>query len=133
MAVTIGTDTYRFSHVIKHEYEPSLAYCREVVTANESGAKTYAVGTVLGKVTATGKYKITEASASDGSQNAVAVVIEDKTVAATTDTAVLVLARGPVMVGKGGLIVGASVDTAPELAAVYASLATVGILAQDTI
>ena len=133
MAVNIGTDTYRFSHVFKHVYEPSLNYCFEYVTANEAGAKTYAVGTVLGKVTATGKYKIVEATAADGSQNAVAVVGEDKSVAAATDTAVWVAVRGPVMVGKGGLVVGASVDTAPELAAVYASLATVGILAQDTI
>lgn len=133
MAVNIGTDTYRFSHVVKHEYEPSLAFCREVVTANEAAAKTYVVGTVLGKVTAGGKYKIVEATAVDGSQNAVAVVIEDKAVPITTDTSVLVLSRGPVMVGKGGLVVGATVDTAPELAAVYASLATVGIIVQDTI
>ena len=50
MATLIGTDTYRFGHVVKHEYEPALAYCRDVVTANESGAKTYAIGTVLVKL-----------------------------------------------------------------------------------
>jgi len=132
MAV-ISTDTFRFSHVVKHEYEPTLAYCREVVTALEGSAKTYTVGTVLGKITASGKYKIVEATAVDGSQNAVAVVIEDKAVPATTDTSVLVLARGPVMVGKGGLTLGTTVDTDPEKAAVYASLATVGIIVQDTI
>jgi hypothetical protein len=133
MAVNIGTDTYRFGHVFKHVYEPSTGYCFDAVTANEAGAKTYAVGSVLGKVTATGKYKLVEATAVDGSQNAVAVVAEDKAVAAATDTVVLAAVRGLVTVGKGGLIVGASVDTVLELAAVYASLATVGIVVQDTI
>ena len=42
---------------------------------------------VLGKVTATGKYKLSVQSASDGSQNPVAIVVRDtQDIAATTDT-----------------------------------------------
>lgn len=133
----IATDVQRFSNVVKHEYAPQSAYCREVVTMNDAAA-TISIGAVLGKVTATGKYKLVTAAAVDGSQNAVAVVIGDAmghalptTLAATTDTKFLVLARGPVMVGKAALQVGADIDTQGEKDAVYASLATVGIIASE--
>lgn len=129
----IATDTARLSNVVKHEYEPSIAFCREVVIANEAAAKTYAVGTVLGKITASGKYKISEATATDGSEVAAAVVLEDKAVAATTDTKVLVAVRGPMIVSKAGLVLGASIDTDGEKAAVYAALAAKNILVNDTI
>jgi Bacteriophage lambda head decoration protein D len=129
----LSTDTLRFSNTVKHEYEPAMAYCREVVTLNEAAGATYPIGTVLGKVTATGKYKRVEATAVDGSQTAVAVTIADVTVVANTDAKVVVLARGPAMVSKSALSFGASVDTAPEFATAYSQLATVGILVQDTI
>lgn len=129
----IATDTLRYSNTVKYELEPALGFCRDVVTANEAGAKTYAVGTVLGKVTAGGKYKITEATAVDGSQNAAAIVLEDKSVPATTDTKVLVLVRGPAIVSKSALTYGATIDTQPEKDAVYAALAALNILVNDTI
>ncbi len=135
----IATSGVRFSNVVKHEYEPSLSYCREVVTVNDAAA-TWQVGAVLGKVTATGKYKLVEATASDGSQNAVAIYIGNSageargiTLAANTDTKVLVLSRGPVIVSKAGLQVGASVDTQAELDAAYASLKAVGIIAETAV
>lgn len=133
MAVTIGTDTYRKGHVVKHEYEPGLAYCVDNVTALEAGAKTYVVGTVLGKITASGKFKICEATAVDGSQNAAAVVVEDKAVAATTDTPVLALVRGPAIVAKQNLTLGSTIDTDGEKTAVYDSLKALGILVSDVI
>ena len=129
----LATDTLRFSNTVKHEYEPAMAYCREVATLNETAGATYPIGTVLGKVTATGKYKRVEATAVDGSQVAAAVTIADVTVVANTDAKVVVLARGPAMVSKSALSFGASVDTAPEFATAYSQLATVGILVQDTI
>lgn len=135
----IATDTTRFSAVVKHEYRPDLAICREVVTVNDAAA-TLRVGAVLGKVTATGKYKLVEATAADGSQNAVAVVIADAlgnsgdiALAANTDTKVLVLARGPVIVADAALQLGATVDTGPEKAAVYASLKAVGITVETAL
>lgn len=129
----IATDTQRFSNVVKHEYEPSTAYCREVLTVNEASAATYKVGTVLGKVTATGKYKASVQTAADGSQNPVAVVIDDKSIAATTDTKVLAIVRGPVLVSKAGLALDATFNDAAKKAAAYASLAGVGILANDAV
>lgn len=129
----IATDTLRYSNTVKFELASEMAFCREVVTVNEAAAKTYAIGTVLGKVTATGKYKIMEATAVDGSQTAAAVVIEDKTVPITTDTKVLVLVRGPAIVSKTALSFGSTVDTTPEKDAAYASLTALGILVADTI
>jgi hypothetical protein len=128
----IATDTLRFSNTVKHEYSPSVAFCREQVTANEASAKTYAIGAVLGKVTATGKYKLVDPAAVDGSQTAVAVVIEDKTVPVTTDTKVLALVRGPVIVSKAALSF-AVTPTAPQLLVIYASLAAINILANDAV
>ena len=70
----IATDTQRYSNVVKYEDEPSLALTREVVVVNDA-AKTLKLGMLLGKVTATGKYKEAVGTATDGSQNPVAVVV----------------------------------------------------------
>ncbi len=129
----ISTEKAGFSNVVKQELMPDAAYCRAVVTVNEATAKNYQSGTVLGKVTAGGKYKIAVQSAADGSQVADAIVLGEVAVAAATDTKVLVLIKGPAIVGKGGLVLDASFDTAPELAAVYAALEAKGIQCNDTI
>ena len=130
----LATDSQRFSNVVKHEYHPSTKYCRETVVVNEAAAKTYTVGMALGKVTATGKYKLSVQTASDGSQNPVAVVVLDsQTIAATTDTKIPVIARGPVIVSKAGLVLDTTFNDATKKAAAYASLQTVGILANDAV
>ena len=129
----VAQDTSRFSNLVKGELWPHTGYCRKEVTVNEAAIKTYAVGTVLGKVTATGKYKISVQSAVDGSQNPVAVVVEDIAVAATTDTKVLAIVRGPAIVSKVGLKLDATFNDAAKLAAAYASLATKDILANTSI
>lgn len=129
----IETRSTRLGAVLQYEDHPEYGHCRDVVVANEAAIKTYVIGTVLGKVTATGKYKILEATASDGSQNFAGIYIGEpkgdnkQTIAATTDTNVVVLFRGPAGVGKANLVFGASVDTTPELAAVYAQMEAVGI------
>ena len=123
----IATDTLRLSITLQHEYAPEYAYCREVVTVNEAAATTYAVGTVLGKVTADGKYKIAVQTAVDGSQTAAAIVMADATIAAATDTKLVVLVRGPAGVNKGGLVLDASFDLQAEKDAVYAALEAKGI------
>lgn len=134
----IATDKPRFSDVVKHEYEPSLAYTREVVVVNDA-AKTLSLGMLLGKVTATGKYKESVQTAIDGSENPVAVVVGkdifalDVTVPATTDTKVLAIVRGPAIVRKTGLKPHSTFNDATKLAAAYASLATASILANDSI
>lgn len=134
----IATDTPRYSDVVKHEYEPSLAFTREVVIVNDT-AKTLTLGMLLGKVTATGKYKESVQTATDGSEVPVAVVVgKDENnlsvaVPATTDTKVLVIVRGPAIVRKTGLKPHSTFNDATKLAAAYASLATASILANDSI
>ena len=128
----IATSVHTLSNVVKHEYGSDFAYCRELVTVNDA-AGTLAVGTVLGKITASGKYVRAVQTAVDGSAIAAAVVWEAKTIPATTDTQVLCLVRGPSGVSKGGLVLDATYDTAPEKAAVYASLNALGIQTLDTI
>ena len=130
---TIGVDTYRLSHLVKRELWPEQGYTRAVVTVNEAAAKTYAVGTVLGKVTASGKYKIAVETAVDGSKVADAIVVGDYSVAAATDTKVLVLVRGPAIVSKAALVLDATYDTDAKKAAVYAALEAKGVLCNETI
>ena len=134
----IAQDTPRYSDVVKHEYEPSLAFTRELVVVNDT-AKTLTLGMLLGKVTATGKYKESVQTATDGSEAPVAVVVGKDinnlsvTVPATTDTKVLAIVRGEAIVRKTGLKPHSSFNDATKLAAAYASLATKEILASDSI
>ena len=222
----IATDTARYSNLVKHELWPETGFCRKSVTAYEAAAKTYAVGTVLGKVIADGtataaadagntgdgamgaitvtagavigkyrlvftsaaanagtfvvvnpngvmlgagtvavaysdsgiaftladgatdfvvgdaftltvvgsyEYKIAVQTATDGSAVAAAVVVEDKAIPATTDTAVLVLEKGPAEISKDALVLDASYDTAAEKAVVYASLEALNINVLTTV
>ena len=131
MAV-ISQSLHTISNVVKHEYGADYAYCRQLVTVNDT-AGTLAIGTVLGQVTVGGKYKRAVQTASDGSQNAAAIVAAAKTIPGTTDTQVLVYVRGPMGVSKGGLVLDATYDTAPKKAAVYAALEAKGIQCMDTI
>lgn len=91
-------------------------------------------------VSGTVKYKLVEATATDGTEVAKAIYIADSlgnsydtTTVVNTDTTLLVLARGPAIVSKSGLVFGASVDTAAELAAAYAQLKAVGIIAETAV
>jgi hypothetical protein len=134
MAV-FATDSTRFSAVVKYELEPQLSICRESIVINDA-AQTLRVGAVLGKVTATGKYKLAVAAAGDGSQTPVAVLIadvqgssKDITLAAATDTKALVLARGPVIVADAALQLGTGITAA----AAKAALAAVGITVETAV
>lgn len=134
----IATDTARYSDVVKYESKPDLAFTRELVVVNDT-AKTLTLGMLLGKVTATGKYKESVQTVTDGSEAPVAVVVGKDlhnlsvTVPATTDTKVLAIVRGEAIVRKTGLKPHSSFDDATKLAAAYASLATKEILANDSI
>ena len=125
------TDTLRLSNLVKKEQWTDVGYCREVVTVNEAAIKTYAVGTVLGKVTANGKYMICVQTAVDGSQTAAAIVLQDKTIAATTDTKLVVMTRGPASISAGALVLDASHNLDAEKAAIYAAFEAKGIQVLD--
>jgi hypothetical protein len=105
------------------------------------GSTDFVVGdTFTITVTGTEKYKILENTASDGSAAFAGIYIGasdglgiDTAVSATTDTTVLILERGPAMVAKEGLTLGASINTAAEKDALYAQMAAVGIIAEAQI
>jgi len=132
MANPFATEAKRLSNVVKQELWPETGYTRAVVTVNDAAA-TLVPGTVLGKVTATGKYKVAVQTAVDGSEVADAIVMQEIAVPATTDTKVLVLIKGPAIVSKAGLVLDASYNTAGELAAVYAALEAKGIACNDAV
>ena len=128
----VATSTHKKSNVIKKELWAGEGYVETVITVNDT-AGTLLVGTVLGMVTSTGLYKRAVQSAVDGSQVAAAIVGEEVAILGATDKQILALTRGPAKVSKGGLVLDASYDTAPELAAVYAALEAKGIQVLETI
>lgn len=123
----VAQNTNRLSNLVKHELWPETGYCRKEVIVNEATAKTYAVGTVLGKVTATGKYKIAVQTAVDGSEVAAAIVLADQSIPATTDTKVVVYTKGPLEVSRDALVLDATYDQPAEKQAVYDAFEAKGI------
>ena len=139
----IATETARLSALIKN-YDDLLSpeLFTDVLTVNEASAVSYPLGTVLGKVTATGKYIISKPGASDGSQTPVAVYIgtgdalgnpATLSVPAATDTKVLALTRGKVVVSASGLVLDSTINSAALRAAAYAALKNVGILVETAV
>ncbi len=116
----------RLSDWLKRE-EDSV-YSREEVTI-VTGAGDLVSGTVLGKITASGKYKPVTVAAADGSQNAAAILITPVDATSADQTAV-VIARDAI-VNNQGLTYGGDVDTANERATIHAALANVGILVRE--
>lgn len=132
MSTPLFTENKRFSNTVKAELWPEMGYTRAVVTYNGT-AGDKVIGTVLGKVTADGKYKVAVQTAVDGSQTADAILIEDKTMVLNTDTKVLVLLKGPAVVSKAALTLDATYDLDAEKAAVYAALEAKGIQVNDAV
>ena len=132
MAIAFATENKRLSNMLKDEFWANHGFCRAVVTYNGT-AGDLKIGTVLGKVTATGKYKIPVQGAADGSLVADAILMEDVTAALNTDKKVMVLIKGPAIVSKGALILDATQDLQAEKDAIYASLEVKGIQVSDTV
>ena len=123
----IATELQKLSNTVKQELWADLGYCRDVVTVNEAAAKTYKIGDVLGKVTATGKGKLAVETAVDGSKVFYAIVLEDKAVATTTDTKVLVAVKGPMSVSKAGVYLDATYDNDTKKNVVLDAMKAAGI------
>ena len=113
--------------VLKYEVNPN--YTRETVTLLEGTA--YPVGAVLGRITASGKYKLATSGGSDGAQTASAVLLYAVD-ASATDAIGVVIARGPAIVSKAALVFDATVDDAPKTANKHGQLAALGIVPRDT-
>ena len=112
--------------VLKYEVNPN--YTREVITLLQG--QPYPVGAVLGRITASGKYKLATSGGSDGAQTATAVLLYavDATLA---DAVGIVVARGPSIVSRAGLAYDATVDDGAKITTKIGQLATVGIIARD--
>jgi hypothetical protein len=114
------------------KFELNGSYCRETVTLK--AGTSYTLGAVLGKITASGKYRLspnTTVTGDEGAETAIAVLLE--TVDATAaDKTGLIAARGPVIVSKAALGFDASVNDLGKKAAKHTQLAAVGLVARET-
>ncbi|MGR0183208.1 head decoration protein [Azospirillum aestuarii] len=91
-----------------------------------SGAGKLAAGTVLGKITASGKYTASPATGSDGSQTAAAILLSPVD-ATSADAAGVAVTRFSEVNGNT-LTYDTSVDDATKRGAKATQLATVGII-----
>lgn len=117
MAATTFTEGRYASDWLKREAD-SLYSREEVLIA--SGAGVVQTGTVLGKITASGKYKPVTAAANDGSQNAAGILL-DTVDATSADAPAVIIARDAIVVHQG-LRYGADIDTSGERAAINTAL-----------
>ena len=114
------------------KFELNANYSRETVTLK--AGTNYALGSVLGKITATGKYRLSPAAevvGDEGAEIASAVLIEAVDATGGDKTGVIV-ARGPAIVSKAALVFDASVDQAAEIAAKHAQVVVAGVVPRDS-
>lgn len=116
--------------VLKREFDPN--YNRELVTLKDG--KTYPVGAVLGKVTATGEYTLSpnaSTTGSEGAELACAVLLEaaDATNGSVKSLAVV---RGPVIVADGKLAFDSSIDNHDKQISKHQQLAAFGLVVAHT-
>ena len=100
-------------------------YTRETVTI-ASGAGKLEPGTVLGKITAGGKYTTLAPAATNGSQNA-AGILWDAVDASAADAPGVVMLRGPAIVNRHEIIWPEGATEA-QITAATSALATIGII-----
>lgn len=112
--------------VLKYELNPN--YTRETITL--IAGSNYPVGSVLGRITASGFYTLASDGGADGAEVAAAVLLYavDATLA---DTPGVTIGRGPAIISPASLTYDASVDDAAKTATKITELATLGIIARD--
>lgn len=136
-----ATDTTRLSNIIKKYDAPNNPELHnELVTCNQASQTTIALGTVMGKITASGKYIVAKETAVDGSKVAAGIYIGDAsgeaqsvTIAAATDTPILILARGKAVVSKDALVLDSTYDNNTKKNVLYADLKALGLLVETTV
>lgn len=129
-----------YSSLVKGGDTPEqMKFFTDAIVVNDV-VSTLVLGTVLGKVTATGKFKVSLQGAADGSQVPVAIYTGNSfgetkatTLVAATDTKALALVRGKIVVSREALKLDASFNTATLKQAAYDSLKAVGILVEASI
>jgi hypothetical protein len=114
------------------KFELNGSYSRETVTLK--AGTSYPLGAVLGRITASGKYRLSPnatVTGDEGAETAIAVLLEAVDATAADRTG-LIAARGPVILSKAALVFDASVDQAAEKTAKHGQLAAVGLVARET-
>ena len=124
--MSVLTQPPTMGDVLKYELNPN--FTRETVTL--LAGTNYPVGAVLGRITASGKMKLSTATGTDGAQNAAAVLLYDVD-ATAADATGIVLVRGPAIVSKAALVFDASVDDAAKTAAKHVQVTALGIIPRD--
>lgn len=125
--MSVLTQPPTMGDLLKYEVNPN--YTRETATLLAGTA--YPVGAVLGRITASGKYKLATSGGADGAQTAAGVLLY--AVDATgADATGIILARGPAIVSRAVLSFDATVDDAAKIATKLGQLVSLGIAARDT-
>jgi len=122
--MTTLTETRNLGDLLK--YEAPNAYSRD--TGAVAAGQTLALGTVLGRETATGKLRALTPAATNGSQTAVAVLAQQAD-ANLADVEALIVARHAI-VARNALVWPAGI-TAPQRTAAEAALTALGIVIRD--
>ena len=102
-------------------------FCREEVTI--VSGQNLVVGTVVGKITASGKYAAYDNTDNTGVEAAAGILLADVD-ASAADKVGVVLLRGPSVVSKAGLTWHANNDAAAKTAGL-ADLAALSIIARE--
>ena len=124
------TQTPTLGDLLKFELNGS--YCRETVTLK--AGTSYPLGAVLGKITTSGKHRLSPNAAvtgDEGAETAIAVLLEAVDATAADQTG-LIAARGPVILSKAALAFDATVNDAAKKAAKHVQLAAAGLVARET-
>lgn len=124
--MSVLTQPPTMGDMLKYELNPN--FTRETVTL--LAGTNYLVGAVLGRVTTSGKMKLSAANGTDGAQNAAAVLVY-ATDATAADATGIVVVRGPAIVSKAALVFDSSVDDATKTAGKHAQLTALGIIPRD--
>ncbi|MBK8174800.1 MAG: head decoration protein [Rhodospirillales bacterium] len=114
------------------KFELNASYCRETVTLK--AGTSYPLGAVLGRIAASGKYRLSAAAevvGDEGAETASAVLLEAVDASGADQTG-LIAARGPVILSKAALAYDASVDQPAEKTAKHVQLATLGLVVRET-
>ncbi len=125
--MTVLTQPPTMGDVLKYEVNPN--YTRETVPLLAGTA--YPVGSVLGRITASGKYKLATSGGTDGAQTASAVLLfaVDATLA---DAVGIVVVRGPAIVSRAALAYDGTVDDAAKITTKIGQLTALGLIVRDT-
>jgi hypothetical protein len=115
------------------KYEEGSLYSREqvtIITGSNSAGSPLKTGTVVGKITASGKYKPQTLGAADGSQVAAGILLTETVDASAADKRAVIIARDAIAM-QYGLTYGSDVTTSGNRATVNGQLAAVGILVRE--